>query len=473
MDELPPLWAHQIRALEIAKQQRELALFMDLGTGKSRTTVEILRFLFNRHKKILRTIIVCPTSVRLNWLAEIKKFSKIPHGKVFPLTGSLAQREKILQTSPEDSIFITNFEAFAFPNFVNTVLENVPDVLIIDESHRCKESTAKRTKALIKISQKMEVTRRYTSYRYILTGTPVLNSQMDLFTQFLILDGGRTFGMNFFEFRGKYFYDKNAHMPKQKHFPNWQARADTTEKLKSLISKLSVQAKKEECLDLPPLLRTEVEVELSREQARAYGEMKKEFIAFLDSGVATAQLAITKALRLQQILSGFIKKEDGENHVFKENPRLDALKDILNDMDPGAKYIIWSIFHQDYEHIKQVCDGLKLPYAEVTGLVKDKQAEIDRFQTDVNCRVMIASQSAGGTGVNMTAADTMIYYSRSYSLEHDMQSEARNYRGGSDIHDKITRIDLVAKGTVDDIVLKALREKKCLAEQILDLKKYL
>ena len=469
--ELPKLWDHQIKGLSAARERRSLALFFDLGTGKTRTAIEILRLQFNKHKKILRTLIVCPSSVVMNWQSEILKFSKISKAKIFPLRGPLAQREKTLQL--EDGIFATNFEAFAFPNFVNSVLANPPDILIIDESHRCKDSTAKRTKNLIKISKAMELERRDTCYRYILTGTPVLNSQIDLFTQFLILDGGQTFGTSFFQFRGKYFYDKNSFMPKQSHFPCWVPRPDTTEKLKELISRISVQAKKEECLDLPPLVRTEVEVELSKEQKRAYEEMKKEFITFLESGVATASLAITKALRLQQILSGFIKKEDGDDHVFKENPRLDTLKDILSDIKDTSKVIVWSIFHRDYEHIKKVCESLGIKYAEVTGLIKDKQAEIDRFQNDPECRVMIASQSAGGTGVNMTAANVMIYYSRSYSLEHDLQSEARNYRGGSDIHDKITRIDLVAKGTVDDIVLKALRDKKNLAEQILDLKKYL
>lgn len=469
--EPPKLWSHQEKAVEIAKDRRSLALFMDMGVGKTRTTIEILRQKFNKHKRHLRVLIVCPSSVIMNWQSEILKFSKITKGRIFPLTGSLAQREKILQIAPEDSIFIVNFEAFAFPKFVDSVLANVPDVLIVDESHRCKDNSAKRTKNLIKISKKMETARHDTCYRYILTGTPVLNSQIDLYTQFLILDGGATFGSNFYEYRGKYFYDKNAGMPKHVHFPNWQARKETTESLKEKIARVSVQAKKEDCLDLPPLLKTEVEVELSKEQKRSYEEMKNDFISFLDSGIATAQLAITKALRMQQILSGFIKMENGENHVFKDNPRLDALKDLLSDIE--GKVIVWSIFHQDYEHIKAVCKSLKLEFAEVTGLVKDKQDQIDRFQMDANCRVMIASQSAGGTGVNMTAASTMIYYSRSYSLEHDMQSESRNYRGGSDIHEKVTRIDLVAKGTVDELVLKALREKKNLADQILDLKNYL
>jgi SNF2 family DNA or RNA helicase len=102
----------------------------------------------------------------------------------------------------------------------------------------------------------------------------------------------------------------------------------------------------------------------------------------------------------------------------------------------------------------------------VTG--RQRQENIDRFQTDRDCRIMIANQGAGGVGCNLTAASHSIYYSRNFSLEHDLQSEARNYRGGSEIHTKITRIDLVAPDTIDATVLKALADKVNVADAILN-----
>jgi SNF2 family DNA or RNA helicase len=284
---------------------------------------------------------------------------------------------------------------------------------------------------------------------------------------------GKTFGTNYFKFRGRYFRDKNAYMPKTRHFPDWVAKDGADEEIKSLISHVSVTAKKESCLDLPPLVYTEVDVELSSEQKKLYNSMKKEFIAFCGEKAAVANLAITKALRLQQILSGFLKLEDGSIHKCKENPRADTLTELIEDISPNEKIIVWSIFHHDYELIENILKKLDINYATVTGLTKDKQAEIDRFETDPKCRVMVASQSAGGTGINLIQASTMIYYSKNYSLEHDLQSEARNFRGGSEIHKKITRIDLVARGTVDEIVLKALRDKKDLASNIIALKELL
>ena len=441
-----------------------------MGTGKTRIIIEILREKFNTRGAYIKTLIISPSAVTHKWRNEIGKYSKISLDKVHVLDGSLTERAELYAT--KEGVFITNFEAFAFPKFHEAVLKQPPEILVIDESHRIKSFQAKRTKTLIKLSLAMERAHKAPN-RYILTGSPVLNTQEDLFTQFFVLDGGKTFGQNYYAFRGKYFRDKNEYMPRAKHFPDWVPRQGAEEAIKALIAPVVVQADKNECLDLPPLLYTEVDVVLAPEQRRAYEEMKKEFIAFVESGVATANLAITKALRMQQILSGFLNLEGGGVHRFKDNPRADVLADLLSDILPSEKVIVWSVFHEDYTTIRNICEKLKVQYAEVTGLTKDKQAELDRFEKDPDCRLMISSQSAGGTGTDMIAASTMIYFSKGYSLEHDMQSEARNYRGGSEIHEKITRIDLVARGTVDEIVLGALRDKKDLASRILQLRDYL
>jgi len=383
------------------------------------------------------------------------------------LNQTIAQRTSLYLKCPADSIFITNYEAFANASFAKEVAAKPPEFLILDESHRVKGVAAQRTKALIKISDQMANNPLF--YRMNLTGTPVLNNEMDLFSQYRILDGGKRLGKNYFEFRAKYFEDKNRFMPKHSHFPKWVPKESSREKLKSLISEISIHAAKSECLDLPPLVRVSVPVTLSPEQTKAYNDMKKEFLVFVEAGVAVAQLAITKALRMQQILSGFLKLDDGTIHRFDKNPRASALNDLIEDIAPNHKVIVWSIFHEDHEVVKQACRNAKVQYAELTGLVANKQAEIDRFQTDDKCRVMIASQAAGGTGVNLTAANYMIYYSRGYSLEHDLQSEARAYRGGSERHASITRIDLIAENTIDVAVLKALQGKKDLSMDILAL----
>lgn len=462
-----PLWKHQLEGIEMGKRNPDCALLFEMGTGKTRTALEILRARMNENKKILRTLIIGPAAVLYNWRNEIEKYTRIPLEKVFVLDGSVADRIKMIRVLPKDSIFITNYEGFANPKLKEIFSFHPPEFLILDEAHRVKGISAMRTKALIAISDAMN--NLPVKYRMMLTGTPVLNNELDLFAQYRILDGGKRLGKNFFQFRAQFFEDKNRYMPKHSHFPKWVPKASSREQLKAKIGEISMHASKDECLDLPPLVRVSVPVELSAEQKKAYNDMKKEFLAFCDKGVAVAQLAITKALRMQQILSGFLKLDDGQIHRFEVNPRAKALEDLLEDVAPQHKVIVWSIFHEDHEVVRTACKNLGFEYAELTGLISDKQAEIDRFQNDSKCRVMIASQAAGGTGVNLTEASYMVYYSRGYSLEHDMQSEARAYRGGSEKHKSITRIDLIADGTIDNLVLKALQAKKDLSADILQL----
>lgn len=466
---MPELWAHQKNALELGKKEPDLALLFDMGTGKTRTALEILRFRMNENKRILRTLIIGPTGVLFNWRNEIAKYTKIPLDKVFVLNGAINDRMKMIQVLPKDSIFITNYEAFATAKFAEVFAFNPPEFLILDESHRVKSHTALRTKALMRLSDNMK--NMPVSYRMLLTGTPVLNNELDLFTQYRILDGGKRLGTNFFQFRSRYFEDKNKYI-RQLNFPKWVAKANSRDELKRQISSISLHAAKEDCLDLPPLVRVSFPVTMSKDQAEAYKSMKNDFLSVCKEGVAIAQLAITKALRMQQILSGFLKLDDGSIHRFEKNPRADALEELLEDLTEKHKVIVWSVFHEDYQTIENRVKKLGLKYSTVTGLTTDKQKEIDAFQTDESVRVMIASQAAGGVGINLTAASYMIYYSRGYSLEHDLQSEARAYRGGSEIHKSITRLDLVAEDTIDVAVLDALKNKKDLSKDILSLAKF-
>lgn len=472
MVNLPPLWEHQRIAIAKAETVNDLGLLCGLGTGKSRMIVEILRNKYNKYKKIYRTLIVGPKAVVPNWEREILKFSRIPITKICVLDGSLKKRIEYYNNFGDDSIYVTNYEAFASEAFAAAVLANPPNFLVCDEVHKCKSNSSKRTKTLIKLSEQME--KLSVHHRYTLSGTPVLQNTLDLFPQFMILNQGKTFGKNFFAFRANYFRDKNAYMARTKHFPNWQPIAGSEEKLKALMEPHVVTAKKEDCIDLPPLLKTTVPVELSPEQKKAYDAMKRDFITFIDEkGPAVATLALTKTLRMQQIVSGHLTLEDGTIHSFEDNPRLDALEELLEDITPSEKVIVWATWQHDHAQIRKLLAKLKIPFAEVTGAIKDKQAELDKFEKDPLCRVMLATQSAGGTGTNMIAASVMIFYSKNFTLEHDLQSEARNFRGGSNVHAKITRIDLVAEKTIDEIINKALSEKSDLASRIVDIRNLL
>ena len=222
MDYFVKLWKHQLDAIHRAANLDEFALFFDPGLGKSATTINLLRYKYLKHNKLLRTLILCPPIVIENWRREFKAHSAVGD-KVICLTGPGKKRAEVLKKNlAESKIIVTNFEALLMKEVFPLLLEYAPTCLVIDESQRIKSMQSKRTKAAIQLAD-------ISKYRYILSGTPVLNSPMDLFSQFRVLDKGATFGKNLFLFRAKYFYDRNALMPKNRYFPDWQIKPNALE----------------------------------------------------------------------------------------------------------------------------------------------------------------------------------------------------------------------------------------------------
>lgn len=454
-------WQHQFDAIERAKTLPCFALFLEQGTGKTGTVINILRHKFEQERRVLKTLVLCPMIVVENWRAEFKKHSKIDLRQIVLLQGAGKKRALTFKASP-GQIFVTNYEALLMPELFEALEMWRPEVLILDESHKCKDHKAKRTKAATKLAD-------LARFKYILSGTPILNSPMDIFAQFRILDGGASFEKNFFHFRAKYFYDKNAGFrQKQNYFPDWQIRPNSLEEINSKIFAKGVRVTKEECLDLPPLVRQEIAVEMSPEQARLYKDMKKDFVAYMGDKACVATLAITKALRLMQITSGYVRLEDGKN-IHLETPKQAALKELLEELTPNHKVLIWAVFRENYTQIRSVCEELGIGYTEVHGDISGAQKfkNVDAFNNDPAVRVFIGHPGSGGIGINLVAASYAIFYSRTFSLEQDLQAEARNHRGGSEIHEKITRIDLVCKGTIDELVVKKLASKEEISEKVL------
>lgn len=449
---------------------------MEPGTGKTRTLISILSDRYKEHGRVLRTIILTPLVVVEQFKREFEHFPEIPIGYVRTLTGPNARRIKEFDSFLKyNAIFITNYEALYNPG-LRSRFTDYAEVLVCDESSKIKNIQAARTKACIKIADNC-------LHRYLLSGTPILSSQMDIFAQFRVLDSGKTFGENFYIFRAQYFEDQNAAWKSShSYFPKWVPRYGANERISRAIAPISMHVRKEEAIDLPAYVRTERFVEMGKDQAKAYKEMRDNFLTMLSEKFCVADMALTKLLRLQQIVSGFIKFDDDTEKEFEENPRLDALAELLEELAPYHKVIVWAVFKKNYSQIKKLCDAMGFPTAELTGETTDKDAEVKRFMADPLCRVMIANQQAGGIGVNLTAATYSIFYSRNFSLEADVQAEARNFRGGSleavqqldetlwsDGKRKITRIDLIGNESVDAIILEAIRNKLQTANEVLSL----
>jgi len=475
------LWQHQKDAVLAASELRCYGLFFEQGTGKTATTIHIIKNKMNAKKRFLRTLIVSPIIVLENWKREWLMHSKISEKDILVLKGS--EKERCLKLTrnwstqkrgmdigtPEHLrdvhkglVLITNYEGLLMKNFFSMLKTYQPEVIVFDESQKLKDHQSKRAKASNELSKK-------ALHTYILSGTPILNSPMDIFSPFRILDQGYTFGGNFFAFRAKYFYDKNAGMPRDKYFPDWRIRPGAMEEINQKMKTVSMRVEKKDCLDLPPLVRKEILVEMTTEQKRTYEEVKKNLVSYLNDSACVATLAITKALRLMQIASGYVKLEDGREVHIKNNAKAEALKELLTDLIPTSKVIVWAVFKENYEQIRNVCEQLGIKYVEVHGEISNnaKFSNVDAFNTDPSVRVLISHPGSGGIGINLVSSNVSIWFSRNFSLENDLQAEARNYRGGSEVHEKITRIDLVTEGTIEEKVIKVLADKKEIGHNLL------
>lgn len=499
MDFLIKPWEHQLTALNRAASLNSFGLFFEQGTGKTGTTINILRYKFQEKKRLLRTIIIGPPIVVNNWRDEWSMHSKIPRSEIIPLVGSGAKRLKTFEKNAysegcsftagdvQEKIFITNYESLLMKDLFRAFVAWKPEALVFDECHRLKNYKSQRAKLADELANPIRSTRPFV---YVLSGTPILNSPLDIFQQFVVLDGGKTFGQNFFQFRGRFFRDRNSGMPKERYFPKWEVMTkekdgfDALTEINKLLFSRSMRVEKKDCLDLPPEVHQIIKVGMLPEQVKLYKEMKNDFITFLGDKACTATIAITKALRLMQIASGFISVKDsnpmaeGEsNESAKEveqvslgrTPKQDALKTMLEDLTPNHKVLVWAVWKENYEQIKKVCDELGISYVEVHGGITaaKKQSNIIRFKTDPDCKVFIGHPGSGGIGINLVVAPYSIFYSRTFSLEHWLQARARNHRGGSEIHDKITHYDLVCENTIDELVVSKLASKLEISDKVL------
>lgn len=465
------LWKHQELAIEAARNESGYGLFFDVGTGKSCTAIQIAREKFKKEGRVMRMLILCPPIVIKQWVTEWAKFSKVKPEAVTPLYGPSKKRAAAFKAKAFydgialGGIFITNYEALLMKDLLPLFEQWQPEFIIYDEMHKLKDMKSKRTKVSYLLSMKAK-------YRLGLTGTPVLNSPTDLFSQFLILDHGKTFGKNFFVFRNTYFRDKNANMPRDRYFPNWVIMEGALEHMNRLIKSRSMTAKKSECLDLPPYIRIPITVEMEPDQKKAYEEMKKDFLTYVEGKECVATMAMTKALRLMQISSGFARTYDGKDRSFGITPKQEALMELLETMCPAHKVIVWASWRENYVQIRDVCNKLGLRFVELHGDASgDRFENVRLFNESPDVSVLIGHPGSGGVGVNLTSSDISIFYSRTFSLEHDIQAEARNYRGGSERHQCITRYDLITAGSIDEMIAEQLQKKQEISIEILkDLK---
>jgi len=226
------------------------------------------------------------------------------------------------------------------------------------------------------------------------------------------------------------------------------------------IATFSYRVLKKECLDLPDKTYTVRYVTLTPEQTKMYNDISRQAMLLLNNGeLVSAPAVITQLLRLQQILSGHIKTDEGDIEYFPTK-RTDALKEIMNEHH--GKAIIWSRFRHDIKSITSMLNKEFGPgsAAAYFGDTKDDErlAIVQNFQ-DPNhpLKYFVGNPATAGYGLTLTEANLVVYYANDFNLETRIQSEDRAHRIGQ--KNPVTYIDLISEGTIDERIVEALRNK--------------
>jgi SNF2 family DNA or RNA helicase len=466
---------HQAAYLQRFWEDKEVALFAEMGTGKSFMLINNACMLYDKGK-INAMLIVAPKGVYRNWYkSELPKHmpdhvsSKMACWSPNPRKAEKMEMEVMLNAVDDLRILIMNIEAFSTEkglSFARTFLRVTNAFMAIDECTTIKNPSAKRTKGIIKVG-------RDARYRRIATGSPVTKSPLDLYSQCEFLGPDCLNSSSYYAFQARYaiLVERKMATHTFKQIVGYRRLDELQEKMDGFAFRVT----KEECLDLPDKVYTRRDVELTAEQKKAYDQMKLMALAEVEGGLMTTNNALTQLMRLHQIVCGHGKFDDGQEFDLPSN-RVPELLACL--AETGSKVIIWANYRKDIEKIKHAIQkeygmtSVATYFGDTNA--DDRQDIVTRFQDpNDDLRFFVGNPRTGGYGLTLTAATVVIYYSNSFDLEVRLQSEDRAHRIGQT--EKVTYIDLITPDTVDEHIVKALRNKINIASQVLgeDLKEWL
>ncbi len=461
-------YQHQREVLQKCWNSKNYAWFMEMGTGKSKVCIDNAATLFE-NRLIDTLVITAPKGVYRNW-AEQEIPTHLPDRieiniMVWKPSNSKKiekERQDFLEPCEELKIFLINIEALSTKKgcqYLQKVLMRSCSMLAVDESTTIKQPTAKRTKNLIKLSE-------FAMYKRILTGFPITKSPLDLWAQVRFLSKNLLgdVGESFHKFQYRYAVVVRRHL--QSHSFQDVVGFKNIKQLNSLLQHFSSRVLKEDCLDLPEKIYQVREVAMSTEQMRIYEEIRKYCVSHLDDQeFMTTRNVMTQLLRLQQILSGHFKSDSGEIINVADN-RIEELMSVLQEVQ--GKTIIWSRFRYDVIRIYErlIKDYGKDSAVNYFGDTTDEQRSkaIEQFQNG-DAQFFVGNPQTGGMGITLTSAQNVIYFANSFDLAVRTQSEDRAHRIGQ--KNNVTYIDFICKGTVDERIVKALKNKMDIATEVM------
>lgn len=448
-------YQHQEEAFKFVMNKFEnpggVALLIEMGCGKSLISVATAGALY-KESKIRKLLIVCPLSICGVWEEEFSKFADFDYDlKVLKGTSDGKAMTLNSMNGASLQVAVVNYESVwrIEPQIKNWI----PDMILVDESHKIKTHNIAASKSLHRLGEK-------TEYRLILTGTLITNKAIDAFSQYKFLEP-RIFGKSFYAFRNRYFdmvgYGNHTPVLKKSMEPE----------LKEKIHSIAFRATKSDCLDLPETTDIVRSVELEPNAMNIYKHLVKDSFAELSRGEVTATNILTKILRLSQLTGGFLGDDEGKKIHQISTAKLGALEDIVDEVTSSSKkLVVIARFIPEIEAITDLLSKKKLKFSLITGNIKNRSEQIEQFQNESDVLVFVGQIATAGLGITLTAASTMVFYSLDYSMSNFEQTKARIHRAGQCA--PCTYIYLIAKGTIDEKVMKSLNKKYDLASSLID-----
>lgn len=463
------LYKHQIRganmalrafgALDAKTPGGGFGELFEMGCGKTLTTIAVAGALYNLGK-IDRVLVVAPTSVCSVWPHDLNQFATFPW-EARVLLGDKKKRLKALnelENWPFKAlrIAVINYESTHREGIFEALAAYKPDLIVCDESQRIKNPSAAQSKALHKLGDA-------APFRMILSGTPVQNNAVDLYSQYRFLDPA-VYGANFYAFKNRYCIMGGYG---QHQIVGYRNMDELVEKEHSVAYRVT----KEECLDLPQQTFINRCVQFTDAEQAIYEQLRKSSFLELETGEnVTATTILTMYLRLMQLTGGFLTADESTRPKQVNTAKLDALADIVDDyvVDAGKKLVIFARFRAEIAAIENLLRLRKIQYGSIYGDVpmEERGKIVEDFQTNPDTKVFVAQIQTAGLGITLHAASTAVFYSYDYNYANYAQALARIHRIGQRL--PVTYIHLVVDGSIDEKILAALENKEDMAKTVVD-----
>jgi len=436
---------------------------LDMGTGKTKVAIDVCRYVAQRNGN-LRALVVCLNSAVEHWADEVEMHSDLTSTCA---RGSPKQRWAAL-VDPTAAFSIINFEGLRAMLTVRKkkvrykserrtsvdsklvhqlVTQGRFNFLIVDESHKIKSPRSLNFLVLSTIGQ-------FVRYRLLLTGTPFGNTLLDVWAQYFLMDSGETFGQKFIEFRDDNFEDKGYVSPNTgQHISKWKPTKEGIQRIKAKLFSKAIRYSEDEVEDLPEKVYRQIKFVLGKDQRTEYNRLLS---LVSDTG---RFLPPDFGFQLRYVCSGFVRHEGDNFTPFRENPKLQALLDVLdNVLIMGKKAVVFYEFRPEGIMLEEAIQKqLKVKLCLLRGGVKDPYLQWKtRFQDDPKYKIMLAQPQSGGESIELTAGNYCLFYSNNRAVIMRRQCEKRLHRGGQEAL-RTYFYDFIAKASVEVTILNALR----------------